>query len=298
VGLNIGSTTNLAIKSHTSIANVGDGMYLSSCVAVTVGDSLISNNQGNGLNIDDQSQVTASDFLIEGTVFSENLFRGIDIKATTLANIIDVVIKDSTLQSNGLGGINCSFVDNVIISGCDAQSNGGDAFHIFGVNNGNNPFDTPANPQGNVGRSPFLIEGCAAIENTGHGFYSSNVGGVLVRDSFASYNGGLGFWYDNGSWNAQVENCTALSNGNVGFMTWDATAVATSFYKNRYRDCYGGQNSTASVFDPFGGGDFAQGNIQFNNMVTPLAAIYPSSVLGTPEIALFGTVSPIFCIFE
>jgi hypothetical protein len=289
VGLRLSGVEGVSVTGHTATNNTGYGIFISTSFYLSIQDCVLSQNGSAGLYIEDPLMLSTLDFVIENVTSVANGMQGM-----SFSSVNDVIIKDSILQSNQAEGIFCDFVDNVVISGCEAQGNVGSGFRVQGVNEGH----TPGDPELAVGRSPVLIEGCAAIENGSNGFYTFHVGGVLIRDCFASYNGTRGFWFDTGSWNAQIESSTALSNTSAGFLTWDTAVGGISTYSNRFRDCYGGNNGTGSAFDPLGGFDFAQSNSPGFTTLTPIAAIYPSSVLGTPEAVLAGAVSPIFCIYE
>lgn len=277
------SSVNIFYNACSATEIEETGFELSTCLDTSWVDCKAISCGLHGIRATNSSRITCTNCNADN-----NGGSGIFITLTD-----NLVIKDSICIGNGGDGISCVTVDNVVISGCNAQDSTGGGFFIQGVNNGS----MPGNPEGITGRSPVFIDGCSALQNGANGFYTTNVGGVLVTACFASYNGVNGFHFDTGSWNVIVENCNALSNGVTGFLTWDTTVVAASLYNNRFRDCYAAHNGTNFLFNPAGGSDFAQSNTPGFQSTLPIASLYPSSILGLPEAALFGTVSPVFCAY-
>ncbi len=280
VGLKMNICLGCTITSHYASKNGMQGITLLGVEIYVISDATLLLNESNGLFIDFFSR----NVKLSGCYFGVNRAEGFFAKRS-----FNVSIEGSSALDNTTVGFFFDTVDNVAISGCVAQGNGQDGFYINGVNNGN----IPGNPQGTTGKSPVTIESCVAMSNASNGFHFTNTGGVLVRDSSATYNSACGFHFDSGTWNASAEACTALSNASVGFLTWDPVAA----YQNRFRDCFAGSNGTNSLVNPLGGSDFAMGNTPGLQTTLPIASIYPSSVLGTPEAGLFGIVSPMFCVY-
>lgn len=291
-GITMSGVSLIAIQGFSIQKNDVIGLSVISSNQVTINDGMIFENSNDGIKCD-----TISNLTLSGCDVKHNGSRGISILSSN-----QVIIKDCSILKSAATGLICDVVDNLVISGCEAQKNGFDGFFIRGANGGNIP--TAGDPEDTTGRSPLFVENCSSFQNgvtsSSDGFYFTNVGGVLVRDSFASYNNGYGFHFDSGSWNVQVAGCYATSNALIGFITWDSPVPATSFslYNNRFRDCYASHNNTNFVYNPFSAlSDFATSNTPGAALFPPIGAAFNAQTLTSP-IVVVDIVPANFCGYQ
>lgn len=266
-GMRLRLTNNTVLTSHTAIGNGEKGIFFSGCSVATVQDCFLSANRDTGLHV-----FQSGDFLIGNIHASLNIQQALLIEQGG-----SIGVQDSTFSSNGGGGLRCSLASNVIVSGCKSQDNSAEGFYFQGVNGGTIP---SAATDGTVGRSPLDIEDCTASQNSGAGFYMTNVGGVRIVNCFATYNTDRGFHCDTGSWNVDVSDCVALSNGSNGFTTWDNTIGLQTV--TRFHGCHAARNRTTSGYIPIIS-DYTQNNTLGTPMATPICGPITSIQAFAPD---------------
>lgn len=272
-GLYVNITLNSAVTAHSANLNGLSGIDLFSCGSMTVEDCVTFQNEGDGLHIDFTiGGLVPEDIVISGCVSSNNEGSGAYIATAQI-----IVIGESSFLSNGEAGLSCAVVDNLVVSGCTAQSNLVDGFRIQGANGGSVPTGIPPSAaQGTNGRSPVHLEDCTSTENGVSGFYFTDIGGALIDSCFASYNGGNGFWFDSNSWNLHVRDCVATSNAQIGFETWDSSLGIFSTAANRFHACLASYNCTNHplITDPAGATDYSTDNAGYPGvpMISPIGA--------------------------
>lgn len=279
-GIRILLTNNVTMTGHTAINNGGEGILFSGCTGSTLQDCFVSQNGITGINI-----IASSAFVLNNIFAASNTQQGILIDGGS-----NFVVRDSTFIFNTTQGLRCSIVDNVVLSGCEAQNNLAEGFYFEGVNGGTIPTSAIDDI---IGRSPLAIEGCNATQNGvlsgSTGFYMTNVGGVRVADCVATYNGGRGFHCDTGSWNVDVSDCVALSNGLNGFTTWDNTIGVQTV--SRFHACHAARNRTTAGYIPILS-DYTQNNTLATPMATPICGPVTSAQAFAPDP--FSVVPPDF----
>ncbi len=283
-GLNIYNSQSIFMSAHTALNNSADGVFLQSSSAIVTQGCFMTQNNGAGFNA-----ARCTNLVIKDNFASQNTGQGVLVSTSAQA-----ILKESSSLANCQEGFRLDMVDDVVVTGCEAQRNDSYGFFIKGVNGGMMPGD----PEGTVGRSPAFVQDCSAYQNGNTGLYFTNVGGVLVIDCFASYNNnGYGFHFDTGCWNVQVEACYATSNALVGFITWDITELVLSSYNNRFHNCYASHNNTNFAYDPFAGlSDYAAENTPGLSMFPPIGAVFPASSLTAPN--LFDVIPDSICGYQ
>ena len=276
--------TNISLSGCLSSGTSnGNGISVAQTQNLVISDCRANSNFGDGIATN-----SVNDCIMENLTVMANCQNGIDAIDTNQISVGNVVC-----TQNAHVGFLGNVVNNLSMSEVTSEHNGQEGFYIRGANNGNIPGD-PANT---TGQSVAIFDACEAFDNGSSGFYCTNVGGVTVQNCVTNYNFSYGLHLDTGSWNVFVNNCTALSNGNIGFLTWDIPFIEGSAYNNRFSNCFASRNNNQNVYVTVAGSsDYSAVNAPGSPMIAPIGSVYASSVLMAPHTG--DVVAPVFNGFD
>ncbi len=268
------SVTDCIASQGTSLTD-SQITFSAGCANVTIENTKVTSCGADGIYIEESNNINMS-----GLFISEN--EGNGIQCNTCRNIS----VDSTMTvTNSIDGIVFVESTNIILEGVSSISNFAGGISIQGNTGGAIPAECPV-----------AVLGCVALNNRLTGIFFRNVGGVVVSGCVASGNYfGDGFRFHDGSWNVQVKDCVALSNGFAGFITWDTTVIGGSLFDNRFHNCHAAQNATTGGYVP-GADDFCMSNTFGLVMLPPIAGPVPSALATIPP-PLISVTPPDFCTF-
>jgi parallel beta-helix repeat protein len=198
-GFYVTGCSNVALASLVADHNRRQGLSITGVSGMTVKQCTFKNTTGTqpeaGIDIEPNKGQTVADLLITGCTLTHNAGGGLQagppVAFAGLAFLVNVVIDGNTISGNGIGSVNGSIRDGVLISNCD------------GVKLLNNKI------QGNTGRGILLrdkathtlisgntITGTIQIPGqpfwSGGGLYLGSCAGTKVSGNTVTGNGGFG----------------------------------------------------------------------------------------------------------
>ena len=204
-----GEFRNCAIES-----NVNHGLYLNGVTdqGVRLVNTPIRNNPGHGLyavscdlsftpeTMGNKWQITGNGHGITN-YYGKALFDSVEVSDNThwgvLSYYADTTIKNATFTRNGSGGVH-SYYDRSFTAS-HSKFNGNGSWGLYYYSDGRYYGNVDGTWAWREGASPATIVGCDFSKNTSHGvgFNGINEDRIVMSDSQATENGGIGIYFAN-----------------------------------------------------------------------------------------------------